>query len=817
MLKPLAKSALLAMACSLAMATVNAADVAKIDVPAGNLAEALTILSKQANVDLVYQARHIERFQTRGVRGQLTVREAVQKLLEGTPLLMSTDESSGAMMIVDPDKTGATSSAPGYIDEVMVHGRTITDPILSSRTGETVKDRPQSVSVVTREQMEEQNLNSVASVLEQTTGVTVVNQSNTNSFIYSRGFAIDSFQIDGGSPIRVNIGYSQMADMAMYEQVEVVRGADALFSGNGEPGGTVHLVRKRPTAEPQVSVSASLGRWDNYRGELDAAGPIAWDGRIRGRVVYMQEKSRSFQESIGDSRDRSLVYGVLEADLTPTTLLAVGGNYDNSHAPYAGFGLPRFGDGSDLGLSRGVVFTADWSKLDSTGASAFARLEQQLGDRWSLRLNTMRDRRDTDYNFLVSFSAVNPVTSAINMIGASGINRSVQDVADITLRGSFDLWGGTHRVAIGADWLDNNIRAPSWFLDDQPANAFAFNPSAFADPGRTAFPQRNDSFGQKQNGIYANISLQVLQPMRLLAGARYSNFESWNDGRALGVGGETLSLTLRRSQERNVVTPYFGLTYELPSSWVAYGNYSEVFQSQSSSLSGPLPGRPLDPMTGEMLEFGIKGDLGRGRAATQMSVYQIERVNQAVLDSSYAPGAGALGSSCCYLAQGVIESRGADLEISGRLHNRWNLIGGYTYNENEYKSGYRTDLGTSYMPRTPAHLFKLWSTYQFAGALDGLKVGGGLNAQSRTSVVGSLATYDPVTGAVQTSTPYRFHQDPYATVSLRGEYSFNDTWSVALNLTNLFDRTYYRTLGDTRRGNWYGEPRSFVVSLKGTW
>ncbi|MBL8266570.1 TonB-dependent siderophore receptor [Steroidobacter sp.] len=810
---------LIALACAMSMPVVVTAETpSKLDIPAGDLTAALRMLATQSGVEFVYSPDQLKGIRTDGARGELTTQQAVQKLVEGTALEV-TVHPSGAILISVPASDAARSSVEGQIDEVFVHGTTITDPILSSRTGETLKDRPQSVSIVTREQLEEQNLNSVSAVLEQTTGVTVVQQSNTNAFFYSRGFSIDSFQIDGGSPIRVNnIGYSQMADMAIYEQVEVVRGADALFSGNGEPGGTVHLVRKRPTKNDQVSLSASIGRWDNYRGELDASGPVAWDGRVRGRVVYMQERSRFFQESIEDSKNRSLIYGVLETDLTPSTLLTVGGSYDDSQSPFAGFGLPRYGDGRDLRLPRERGLTADWSRLDSTTTGFFARIEQQLGDRWSLRLNTMRDRRDTDYNFLVAFSAVNPVTSLLNMYLDNGVGRTVQDVADITLRGSFDLWGGTHRVAVGADWQDSAIRARRYGSGVvATANPFAFDSNAFTEPGRTPFPIGMESFGQKQNGIYANISFQVLQPMRVLAGARYSNFSSWNDYFTFGTAGQTLTSALIRYQDRDVLTPYFGVTYELPSSWVVYGSYSEAFQSQATNLAGPLPGQPLDPMTGENIEFGLKGDLGDGRAATQLSVYQIERVNQAVLDSSYAPGTGGLGSTCCYLSQGVVQSRGADIEVSGRLQRRWNLIAGYTYNENEYKSGYRSNLGASYMPRTPTHMLKLWSTYQFDGALDRLKVGGGVNAQSRTSIVGSLATYNPVTGQLLTSTPYSFHQDPYATVSLRGEYEFNDTWSLALNLTNVFDKTYYRTLGDARRGNWYGEPRSFILSLKGAW
>jgi len=147
-----------------------------------------------------------------------------------------------------------------------------------------------------------------------------------------------------------------------------------------------------------------------------------------------------------------------------------------------------------------------------------------------------------------------------------------------------------------------------------------------------------------------------------------------------------------------------------------------------------------------------------------------------------------------------------DAEINGRITDRWAMFVGYTLNDNELKSGYTTNLGAPYMSRTPRHLFKLWTTYQFAGRLSQLKVSTGINAQSGNFRQGFV-----------NSIPYEFSQGGYAILGARAEYIFNETWSAALNLDNIVDKTYYQTVGNTFAGNWYGQPRSYTLSIRGKW
>lgn len=789
----------------------------RFDIPEQSLSKALLELSRQSGVNIVVDPGVVAGKRAPAVVGGRSVDETLAKLLEGTGLVA--ERSSNNTVVVKESSDQRSDS----LETVNVFGTTIEDPILSSRTGDTLRERPQSITVVTRERLDQQNLNSVAAALEQTTGITITNVSFTTQEFYSRGFLVRSIQLDGGAPfVFNNFGYNQLPDLSIYEQVEVIRGADALFSGNGKPGGTIQLVRKRPKAESEFGFSVSAGRWDTFRAQLDATGTVGFDGALRGRVVYVKEDAGSFLDVADTERD--LLYGALEADLSESTQVMVGATYDQRVAPHGGFGLPRYTDGRDLGLPRSTVFTADWARFDTKTLDIFGRLDQKIGDRWSVRLNVTRTEQQMRNLRVFGYGAVDVSTGLLPAIyGGDEEFEPTQELVDITLKGSFELFGRTHKVAVGADWQNIDSGGIAWaYPAVTGVDPYGFDPSSIPVPARSVIPNQDIVWGQQQSGAYVSLSLQITDPLRILGGARYSNYEYEYGYDNLNASGAVTGGFYQKYEDRDVVTPYFGFTYELSGGWIGYGSYGESFESQASYISGIADpaapsgvrfGSAVDPKTGESVEFGIKGGLWNGRAATQFAVYRIREVKAAVLDQSFAPQSSA-GVNCCYVAQGETESRGVDMEINGVLLKDWNVFAGYTFNENEYKAGYDA-LGSTFMPQTPRHLFKLWTTYKLPGALDRWEAGLGLNTQSRTYVRGNVITYDPVTGSSTGQAQYSFTQGGYTLLSARVQYEINDRWSAALNLTNITDKTYYQTVGTSAWSNWYGAPRGYMVTLRG--
>ncbi|WP_293853831.1 TonB-dependent siderophore receptor [Steroidobacter sp.] len=857
-------AALATAACANAQPPEQAAPpVVEFAIGAQPLVDALNTLAHQAGLQLLLDAGvSAQSKMAPGLSGSFTAEAALRKLLADSDLryefldrrtvmirassaastgamrsdaegTLTSGEAGGRFRVArvdgaaaaeteNSDNKGTKRQTTEALEEIIVKGTTIDDPILSSRLGDSLRERPQSVSIVTRERLEEQNLHQLGAALEQTTGITVTTESMLKQYFYSRGFQITDIHIDGGASISMSNGGGDdqevTLDMALYEQVEVLRGADALFAGNGEPGGTIQLIRKRPTEKNKFSVDLSAGRWDNYRGQLDASGPLGFDGRVRGRAVYMNQRSSSYKESL-ISGNHNLVYGILEADVADGTLLTVGGSYSENKQPLDGFGLPRYSDGRDLGLPRSTSLSPDWSRAETEDGEVFARLDQRLGDSWSLRINAMRVKKDGDYLYYYPWGAVDPVDlTGAWLYPVNSMTTYVQNVADATLKGSFQLWGRTHKLIVGVDWQDKTTSGPQWNGDGIAYNPFQFDPRAYPVPGRTAIPNGMRDFGNSQNGIYAGLSLQVAQPLKLVLGGRYSNYDYSLDWPFYDTTtGEELARDRQRYKESDVFTPYAGLTYDLSSGWVAYGSFAEVYQSQASSLSGPPPGKPLDPKTGRNLEIGLKGGLGEGRAFTQFAIYQIDLDNVALEDMRYGFEMNQSGQWCCFLAAGEIRSRGFDAEISGNITERWNMFVGYTWNENEYRSGYSSEqLGSVFMPQTPEHLFKLWTTYRFAGDLKRLTVSAGVNAQSKNFSRGRVTVYDGSQSPIGTA-PFEFTQDAYAIFNARAGYAITDKWSVSLNLNNLTDQKYYQTIWSSAARNWYGMPRSYTVSLNGSW
>ncbi len=194
----------------------------------------------------------------------------------------------------------------------------------------TQRESPQSVSVVTRQEMEDFNLTSIDDVMKHTAGVSTVTYDSERTVYFARGFAIQNYQYDG-VPVTRNSAYSaghSLTDMVPYDRVEVLKGATGLLTGVGDPGATINLVRKKPTRELQGLVSAGIGRWNDYRLEADVSSKLNEQGNLRGRVAAAWQDRESAVDYY--RRKKTALYGIVELDLGPSTLASLGLEYQNS-------------------------------------------------------------------------------------------------------------------------------------------------------------------------------------------------------------------------------------------------------------------------------------------------------------------------------------------------------------------------------------------------------------------------------------------------------------------------------------------------------
>ncbi|HBP1648877.1 TPA: TonB-dependent siderophore receptor [Pseudomonas aeruginosa] len=642
------------------------------------------------------------------------------------------------------------------------------------------RELPQSASVIDHERLEQQNLFSLDEAMQQATGVTVQPFQLLTTAYYVRGFKVDSFELDGVPALLGNTASSPQ-DMAIYERVEILRGSNGLLHGTGNPAATVNLVRKRPQREFAASTTLSAGRWDRYRAEVDVGGPLSASGNVRGRAVAAYE-DRDYFYDVADQGTR-LLYEVTEFDLSPDTLLTVGAQYQHIDSITNMAGVPMAKDGSNLGLSRDTYLDVDWDRFKWDTYRAFGSLEQQLGGGWKGKVSAEYQEADSRLRYAGSFGAIDPQTGdGGQLMGAAYKFKSIQRSLDANLNGPVRLFGLTHELLGGVTYAQGETRqdtARFLNLPNTPVNVYRWDPHGVPRPqiGQYTSPGTTTT---TQKGLYALGRIKLAEPLTLVVGGR----ESWWDQ-------DTPATRFKPGRQ---FTPYGGLIWDFARDWSWYVSYAEVYQPQADRQT--WNSEPLSPVEGKTYETGIKGELADGRLNLSLAAFRIDLENNPQEDPDH-PGP---PNNPFYISGGKVRSQGFELEGTGYLTPYWSLSAGYTYTSTEYLKDSQNDSGTRYSTFTPRHLLRLWSNYDLPWQDRRWSVGGGLQAQSDYSV-----DYRGVS----------MRQGGYALVNMRLGYKIDEHWTAAVNVNNLFDRTYYQSLSNPNWNNRYGEPRSFNVSLRG--
>ncbi|MEJ0037947.1 MAG: TonB-dependent siderophore receptor [Gammaproteobacteria bacterium] len=836
------------------------AQVVDFSIRAQSLAAALTDFAEQSGFKFAYDAQLTRGLSSEGLSGRMSGLQALRKLLTGTgltfrftgPQIITIEKSAdtNGTRVLGPvrvEGAGSTGIAGmnGSTDATATEGsKSYTSSALgiASKTPQSMRETPQSVSVITQQRMRDQNLNDFNSMMNQATGVSIVtNNSSVDPVYYSRGFVVNRIQIDGGPPLRTGSTYYPQIDMAMFDHVEILRGADGLFNGYGDPGGVVNLTRKRPLDHSQVTVEGQSGSWSNYRAVIDGTAPLGFDGRLRGRAV-MSYEDRDFFYDIANE-NHTLAYGILEMDVTPDTLASVGVNFTKQDSIPFQNGLPRYDNGDDMKLPRGTCLCFEWNRWSIDTKDAFAQLEQHFGTNWSAKLNLTRTEQvnHRKYGFLIS--RVNPVGNQGSYVNGNMYDYfSLQTLLDFTLNGAIDLFGHRQELVVGTNYAKNSMDGytnyPSLFSANVPIDPLHFDPKnpAYAEPATPHFSTHYLTYYTTQRVSYANVRLTPFTPLHLITGVRYSSYDSVTSSDSYDPRtGVTQRSPLSAWTGHNVSwPPTYSMVYDVTKTLSAYASYTDIYVSSAYDLQES--GSPVEPVTGSNVEAGLKFEGLGGRLNGSIAGYRIEQKHYPVL-LGYGPYTSTNGQlpdgihRCCYSSGNRVNlSQGFDAEVSGELTRGWQASAGYTFNENVTKGSdaYARNYTGPLKPLvslSPKHMLKLWSSYQFQGGeyLRRVNVGGGVNSQTKSYVSGSnCVAYNYGTDAngnptatCKQATPFDFTQGFYAVFSARVAYQIDSRWNAALNINNVADRVYYQTVGQTTVGNWYGEPRNYMLTLRG--
>ncbi|MCY1283356.1 Fe(3+)-pyochelin receptor [compost metagenome] len=828
-LRPLALAIPLALGASLLHSTPAAAaeqtQQQAYDIPAGPLAAQLNQFAAQAGIYLAGDASLTAGKTSQALQGSYSVEQALQILLGGSGVDAVRTGAGRYELQKRPDtgsamELGATTIMGQGMGEATENSGSYTTGLTSvgSKTPTSLKDTPQSVSVVSQQLIEDRRMTDLSDAMQRTPGITVKHGNYRLPKFASRGFGIDNIQIDGAAPMDIGSGIGtfygdRIYDLAEFDHVEILRGSSGLLGGTGDPGGIINLVRKRPLDAFQLKLNSSAGSWDNYRSEVDVTGPLAFDGKLRGRLVTAYSDRQYFMDN--RSTEKPLVYGVLEADVSDSTMLTFGGSYEKTHENGTGDGLPRYSTGGDLGLPRHTWYTTNQAYMDGYAEEVFAKLDHYFDDTWKLNASYTYSYDSSDTEGIIPYGSVDETTGIGPYWWGSYVSSwSKQSVFDLNLSGKFDALGREHELLVGSDYqkVTSRWRAARGMLD-KGGYIDLWNPSASPLPSNAtdhSYWRDYNPNTRVQYGVYSTLRWQLSDPLKLVVGARAQRYKYEQDYQTKDNAGVWSYESQISHREPTKVVPYGGLIYALNDEWSAYLSYAEVFKPQAQKLKGPVgSSSAVEPMTGKTYETGLKGELFGGRLNLSGALFYTKREHEAMTDPSYPQAPFSYSGSCCFIAQGEVISKGVDLEATGEILPGWEIIGGYTLNLMDN----RTE-NSDYTSITPKHLFKLWSVYTLPNQFSNWRVGAGVNIQSANYVEGTAYNFDAV-GNVINEKPYDFVQGGYAVYDALVEYRVDDHWSVALNGNNLFDRKYYETVGTSEYGNYYGEPRNYMLTVRG--
>jgi len=795
----------LALACALALplsVSAQGAPAQAIKLPAQPLAQALNALARQTGLELAVPQALVAGKSAPAVVGQLTVEQALRQMLAGSGLVARVEGTLITVQRSPMQPTAATTTAAASTDNanalpaVMVTGakaRTLAAP--ASKFDASLREMPQSVTLISQERIEQQALQTLDDLMLQATGVTR-EQLWLNNNYYSRGLQIKNIRYDDGAT-SVIADRDNNADVAQFEQVSILRGADGLF-GAGDAGGVINLRSKRPKDTLAVDAVLSLGSWNNHRVELDVTGPLSDDRRLKGRAVaVLQDQDHFFKPS--HSR-RDMVYGALQFDPSAVTSLVVGASLQKDRQTAFNASLMRYVDGADAGFPRDTTMGAPWGWLERRNVTVYAGLVQQLAPGWKLSANARHMSGDDQINGAEMEGSISYTTKQSDWWRYADKTRGSTTLLDANVQGSFDAFGQTHDLIFGID-RNSTIKHynQNWVFYGS-GDAFDRTPPPVWDYPPAAWDTSTRNAGAA-NAVYGSLRLRPVEGLALTVGGRKVFKESQSIL-------NKLTGTSNDFGQKNKLMPYVAVVYDLNTQWSVYASRTEIYQSQLSYYAS-VDGPSLEPATGKNSEIGLKGELMKGRLTASIALFDIEKEKEAVYQSWNPTGNNAW---CCYVASGSKRSRGVDLELNGRLLPNWDLSFGYTYNDNRNK---RAD-DARFSTLTPRHLLKLWSNHELAAWWPGFSLGWGVTAQSRSYQAGSVQAYNPATGEFDGDwQDYAFVQKAYAIWSARAAYALTPSWSLALNLNNVFDKSYFSTVGSSGYGNFYGEPRNAMLTLRG--
>lgn len=794
-----------AMGIGLAAAHRDAAAQTQTDfsIPAGSLGNALTAFGRQAGLQVTYLASTAAGKTSPGFSGSASREQALSRILAGSGLVYSfPNATTVAISAPAAGIGGGAADGSTALEPITVQGENAWGPVdgyvakrsaTGTKTDTPLIQTPQSISVVTRDQAEAQGAQSLAQALRYSAGVAAeVRGSATRYDIpYIRGFGspTDPVQFLDGLRMLRGGGYAfPQIETYGVERIEFLKGPSSTLYGGSMSGGLINSVSKRPTADPQREVELLFGSHDRVQAAFDFSGPVDDDGSLLYRIVGLGRMSDT--QVINTEEERHYIAPSLTWSPDADTALTVTGSYQ--HDPEGGYYgvLPTVGTlwASPAGRIPRSFNDGDPAhhEFDREQTMLGYNFEHRFNDTWMVRHNL---------RYLDLSTVTQDVTTSGMAADGHTINRYALDqdegirgvTSDLQLQGEFDTGRFQHTALFGFDYQYSDWRQ---IRDYGAAPPIDFLNPVYGTATNLVLPRiTNQEQSIRQSGFYVQDQI-VLDNWTMVLGGRYDAIRMVTDNHLNG---------LRQTQDDSAFSGKAGLIYNFDNGVAPYASYSTSFLPVSGTDAG---GKAFDPSKAEQFEVGVKYQPTAFDGLFTLAYFDITQHDVVT----------ALNPMTRYQT-GEQRSRGLEFEARVAVTDNINLTGAFTYTKAEIVKGLGVDVG-DYPIGVPDMTASLWGDYTFdSGALEGLKIGGGVRYVGKT--VGGYSPNAFTSGATRLDVPGYTVFDAALTYDFGAKTPEMKGLTAQLNVSNLFDRTYVTCLSHNFCN--YGNGRAVYGSLKYRW
>ncbi|WP_028681490.1 TonB-dependent siderophore receptor [Pseudomonas chlororaphis] len=720
-----------ALPCLAQAAETGAASLShSYNIPGGTLSDVLNRFAREAGITLSMTPAQLQGRQSAGLKGEYSTDQALGQLLNGSGLeALSQDGSSyvlralpetGALALPTTDIKGfALGNALGSME-----GYNATHSQIATKTSTALLETSQSVSVVTREQMDDQGSQTVSQTMRYTPGVLTNPYGATHRYDYvaMRGFndgSVDNIYLDGLKSMGDSGTYSTMqVDPYFLERVDILKGPSSVLYGRSSPGGLVALTSKKPLFEPYHQIQATVGTQGQRGMGFDFSGPVDDDKRIAYRLTGLADRSDTQFDH--NKEKRYALAPTLSIDFTDDTSLTLQAYLQ--HDPDGGYhsGMPA--DGA-LHQRNGQRISENFFEGEP-GIDRYERDQQSFGYQFEHRFNDVFTARQ-NFRYLDSkvkldqvygYGWTTPTSNELNRYYTGGDEKLHAFIVDNMLQAEFLTGATKHTVLMGADYQRRKTVVDWTSGSVAPINAFdpVYGNSAITYYDPLSYLRRLE-----QTGVYLQDLIEMDQ-WRFSLGLRQDWVETSDENR-LAEASRPVGTEI--NDKRTKLTGRAGALYLFDNGLAPYISYSESFNPNSYADSA---GNPLAPTDGTQWELGLKYQPPGTDDLYTASLFRIDQENLAT----------KLPQENFYRAVGAVRSQGLELEAHLQLNDNLKLLGSYTFTDIEYSKSMISTLSTATdiienkgnsPTQAPRHMASLWADYRFdSGSLDGLRLGGGV-------------------------------------------------------------------------------------------